>query len=187
MANGSPPGRRPGAAAAAVILALLTVLLAGCGGASERQGAGQGDGGGSAPVVVSAPWARTSPAGASTGAAYLTLTAAQDDALVGASVDASVAAAVQIHATTTAGHDTAGHGSSSGSGSATTTGALSMKPVERIELPKGKPVTLEPGGYHLMLVDLAQPLRRGGMVTLTLRLAVGGELSVGVPVRDNAP
>ncbi len=183
MANGSPPGRRPGAAAVAVVLALLTVVLAGCGGASDSQG----DGGGSAPVAVSAPWARTSPAGASTGAAYLTLTAAQDDALVGASVDASVAAAVQIHATTMAGHDTAGHGSSSGSGSATTTGAMSMKPVERIELPKGKPVTLEPGGYHLMLVDLAQPLRRGGTVTLTLRFAVGGELSVGVPVRDNAP
>lgn len=62
-----------------------------------------------------------------------------------------------------------------------------MKPVDRIELPKGKPVTLAPGGYHLMVDELARPLQRGTSITLTLHLAVAGDLSVEVPVRDNAP
>lgn len=168
---------------AAGVLALFGVVLAACGSGSGSRD----DDGGSASVVVSAPWARTSPAGATSGAAYLTLSAAQDDALTGASVDPSVAAAVQIHVTTMAGHDGTGHGTSSGSASATTTGAMTMKPVDRIELPKGKPVTLAPGGYHLMVVELARPLQRDTTITLTLHLAVAGDLSVEVPVRDNAP
>lgn len=177
--------RRPGAAGAAIaaLLGLVGFVLLGCGAGDDARGEGSE----SASVVVAAPWARTSPAGATSGAAYLTLTAAWDDALTGASVAPSVAAAVQIHATTNVGHDQAGHAGPSASASATTTGALTMKPVDRIVLPKGEPVTLAPGGYHLMLVDLAKPLQRGTSITLTLRFAVAGELSVEVPVRDTAP
>ena len=51
----------------------------------------------------------------------------------------------------------------------------------------GAPVTLQPGGLHLMLVDLKAPLVAGRSVALTLRLrdAQGRESSVPVelPVR----
>ena len=37
-----------------------------------------------------------------------------------------------------------------------------------LELPAGKTVELKPGGYHVMLMDLKQPLKAGDVVPLTL-------------------
>jgi copper(I)-binding protein len=47
-------------------------------------------------------------------------------------------------------------------------GVMKMRAVERIALPAGKTVKLEPGGYHIMLMDLAKPLKTGDMVPITL-------------------
>jgi len=47
-------------------------------------------------------------------------------------------------------------------------GVMKMRAVDAIALPAGKPVELKPGGYHLMLMDLAQPLPDGATVLLTL-------------------
>ena len=47
-------------------------------------------------------------------------------------------------------------------------GVMKMRPVGRIELPAGKPVKLAPGGLHVMLIDLKQPLKPGDKVPLTL-------------------
>ena len=45
---------------------------------------------------------------------------------------------------------------------------MRMRPVARIELPAGKPVKLAPGGLHIMLIDVKQPLKTGDQVPLTL-------------------
>lgn len=37
-----------------------------------------------------------------------------------------------------------------------------------LPLPAGKPVELKPGGFHVMLMDLKQPLKAGDTVLLTL-------------------
>jgi len=37
-----------------------------------------------------------------------------------------------------------------------------------LELPAGKPVDLKPGGYHVMLMDLKQPVKAGETVPVTL-------------------
>ena len=37
-----------------------------------------------------------------------------------------------------------------------------------LELPAGKAVELKPGGYHVMLLDLKQPLKEGDSVPVTL-------------------
>ena len=37
-----------------------------------------------------------------------------------------------------------------------------------LDLPAGKAVALKPGGYHLMLLDLKQPLKAGDTVSVTL-------------------
>ena len=37
-----------------------------------------------------------------------------------------------------------------------------------LELPAGKAVDLKPGGYHVMLMDLKQPLKAGDTVPVTL-------------------
>lgn len=47
-------------------------------------------------------------------------------------------------------------------------GIMKMRPLERIELPAGKAVTLAPGGLHVMLFGLKQPLKRGDKVPVTL-------------------
>jgi copper(I)-binding protein len=45
---------------------------------------------------------------------------------------------------------------------------MKMQAVPALELPAGKPVALEPGGYHLMLMQLKRSLKAGERVPLTL-------------------
>jgi copper(I)-binding protein len=45
---------------------------------------------------------------------------------------------------------------------------MRMSQVPAVELPAGKAVDLKPGGYHVMLMDLKQPVKEGGTVPLTL-------------------
>jgi copper(I)-binding protein len=49
-------------------------------------------------------------------------------------------------------------------------GIMRMRAVPRLALPTGVTVQLKPGSYHVMLMDLKQPLKKGDTVTLTLRL-----------------
>ena len=61
-----------------------------------------------------------------------------------------------------------------------------MRPVGVLDLPAGKTVELKPGGLHLMLMDLKQPIAKGGSIPLTLRFedakGVKSSLQVEVPV-----
>ena len=66
------------------VVALLAAPLTACGGGDDD-------------VTVAGQWARTSPAMATMGAAYMTLTASSDDALIGVSVPAEIAATAEIH------------------------------------------------------------------------------------------
>jgi periplasmic copper chaperone A len=47
-------------------------------------------------------------------------------------------------------------------------GMMKMNAVGRIALPANKTVELKPGGYHIMMMELAQPLKEGDTVPLTL-------------------
>lgn len=131
-------------------------------------------------VAVERAWARTSPAMATAGAAYMVLTAAADDELLGAKVDASVAGKVELHETKAAATDGTAPAASG-------MGAMTMVPVESISLPKGTAVALEPGGFHVMLLGLVTPLEAGSTLSLTLVFKNAGEQVVDIPVRDDAP
>jgi hypothetical protein len=48
---------------------------------------------------------------------------------------------------------------------------MKMRAVSGLELPAGKTVQLAPGGYHIMLMDLKQPLKKGDTVPITLKVA----------------
>ncbi len=72
--------------------------LAACG-SDAADTAATGDGSTEAGITTEGAWARTSPMMADAGAAYLVITSATDDALVGASVDPSIAGDAQIHET----------------------------------------------------------------------------------------
>ncbi|HEY8707701.1 MAG TPA: copper chaperone PCu(A)C [Burkholderiaceae bacterium] len=62
---------------------------------------------------------------------------------------------------------------------------MEMRQVEAIDLPPGKTVALEPGGYHIMFVGLKAPLKAGESFPMTLKFAKAGEVTV--PVKVEAP
>jgi hypothetical protein len=45
---------------------------------------------------------------------------------------------------------------------------MKMRAVPALDLPAGQAVELKPGGYHIMLLDLKQPVAQGASVPLTL-------------------
>jgi copper(I)-binding protein len=47
-------------------------------------------------------------------------------------------------------------------------GVMQMRAVDKLALPPGKPVELKPGGYHVMLMGLTQPIHAGDTVPITL-------------------
>lgn len=64
---------------------------------------------------------------------------------------------------------------------------MKMRAIPALELPAGKTVELKPGGYHVMLMDLKQPLQAGDMVPLSLVVeSAGGKretLELKLPVK----
>ena len=60
-----------------------------------------------------------------------------------------------------------------------------MQPVDGITIPAGKTVTLEPGGYHIMLEDLPADLAAGSQIRLVLTFEQCGPLNVTAEVRAN--
>jgi len=121
-------------------------------------------------VVATGAWVRTSPASAEAGAAYMTLTntSGSDVELVGATVPASVAATAEVHETSMA-----------------EGGMMSMKPVASLTVPANGSVELAPGGYHIMILQLAEPLVAGEDIPITLSFADGDEVQVIAEVRDS--
>jgi len=47
---------------------------------------------------------------------------------------------------------------------------MKMRAVPGLDLPAGKTVELKPGGYHVMLMDLKQPIKDGDLVEVTLTI-----------------
>jgi periplasmic copper chaperone A len=54
-------------------------------------------------------------------------------------------------------------------------GVMRMRHVEALDLPAGKVVKLAPGGNHVMLFEIRQPLKPGDKVKLTLKVERGGK------------
>jgi len=158
---------------------------------------GDDDGGSSTGgVTVENAWARQSPAATTRGAIYLDITSDKADALVTATVPASVAATVEIHETVTGDmtETTMAGGMTETTMAGGMTGTtmagsdmMSMRPIEKLDLPAGKKVSLKPGGYHIMLIDLAAPLTVGQQIDLTLAFESGASLTFKVEVREDAP
>ena len=62
-------------------------------------------------------------------------------------------------------------------------GAMKMQEkAGGIVIPAGESVTLEPGGLHVMLMGLKQPLKKGEEIELTLHFEKAGDVTVKVPV-----
>jgi copper(I)-binding protein len=61
---------------------------------------------------------------------------------------------------------------------------MRMRPLpDGLEIPAGGSVTLQPGGYHLMLLDLRHTLAPGATLELTLSFASGRQITVQAEIR----
>jgi periplasmic copper chaperone A len=95
-------------------------------------------------IHITKPWARATPKGAASGAAYMTITnnGKTPDRVTCVSSEAS--AECQIHTMTM------------------DNGVMKMRPVEGgLEIKPGETVALKPSGVHMMLIDLKHPLEQG--------------------------
>ena len=60
---------------------------------------------------------------------------------------------------------------------------MEMRQLESLELPAKQTVKLEPGGLHIMLLDLKNPLKLGDKVPLRLTLQRAGHSKTVVEVQ----
>jgi len=100
-------------------------------------------------VTIKEPWVRGTVRGQKATGAFMQLTATEPATLV--SVESPVAGSVQIHEMKMEND------------------VMKMRAIPRLDLPAGKAVELKPGGYHMMLMDLKQPLKKGEAVPISLR------------------
>jgi copper(I)-binding protein len=117
-------------------------------------------------VEVEEPWVRAAKEGQNT-AAYMVINSGMQDRLVGATAD--VASTVQIHESIMEGD------------------VARMRELPNgIPIEPGETVTLEPGGLHIMLMDLVKDLDEGDTVTLTLQFENRTNMTFEAPVRAGA-
>ena len=135
----------------------FVLLLAGIGAASAHSyklGA----------LEIGHPWARATPPTAPTGGGYLSIknTGTEPDRLISASSPA--AGAVQVHDMKMEGN------------------VMRMREHGPLEIKPGETVTLAPGGMHLMMMGLKEPLKQGEKVPLTLVFEKAGKIDVDLVV-----
>ncbi|WP_024973859.1 copper chaperone PCu(A)C [Ralstonia pickettii] len=121
-----------------------------------------------AQVTVQDAWVRGTVPGQTSSGAFMTLQSADGAKVVG--VTTPVAGTAEIHEMKMEGN------------------VMRMRAVPSLELPKGQTVQLKPGGYHVMLMDLKQPLAKDATVPLTLKVELADkrvvEQKVEARVRD---
>jgi copper(I)-binding protein len=121
-------------------------------------------------IEVSNAWTRATVAAQKTGGIYFDIRSAAPAKLV--AVASPAAARVELHNMKMEG------------------GVMKMSAVDALDLAAGQTVKLAPGGYHVMLIDLKQPLQAGGSVPFTLTVERADKTRVTVEskavVRDMA-
>jgi len=113
-------------------------------------------------IAIAAPFARATPV--KVGGAFMVLrnSGKADDKLVKAA--SPVAEHVELHE------------------HVMEDGAMRMRPVDGVPVPAGGSTALQPGGYHVMLIGLKQPLKEGERFPLTLTFEKAGTVTIEVPV-----
>jgi len=117
-------------------------------------------------IQVRHPWSRATLPGAKVSVGYMEIrnVGTQPDRLLSATTP--VAQRVEMHVTQRDGE------------------VMKMREVKTFEIPARERYALRPGGSHLMLVDLLQPLKTGERFTMRLRFERAGELEIELEVQE---
>jgi copper(I)-binding protein len=146
-----------------VLLVALPALLglATCGGGAEGP-----------QIEVEGAWARPSPKMAGAGAAYMVVKNRGNEADRLLSGQTPAAEVVELHESFMDEND-----------------VMKMRPVEGgyVEVPAGGDVELKPGGLHIMLIKLAEPLETGATIPLILSFEKSGDVEIEVLISDEPP
>ena len=116
-------------------------------------------------IAIRGAWTRQNPPGARVGGGYATIANGGEvsDRLI--AVSAPFAARGEVHRMEV------------------TDGVMRMRELtEGLEIAPGKSVTLEPGGYHMMFLDITEPPMEGSFVPVTLVFERAGEVTLDLPV-----
>jgi len=120
-----------------------------------------------ANISVTDAWARATLPGQQVSGAYMQIQSDADARLVG--VSSPAVARVEVHEMKMDGD------------------VMRMRELKSVDLPKGKVVSLQPGGFHLMLMNVKKPLVAGDIIPFTLVVESGGKrqkIEVKVEARD---
>jgi len=119
----------------------------------------------SGDLHIGEPWARAMLPGQPTGGAYMTIRndGQEPDRLT--AITSPAAGKVEIHSMEMKGE------------------VMEMRPVEGgLEIPAGESVALEPGGLHLMFLEVKTPFAQGAEVPVTLEFEKAGKIELNLPV-----
>jgi len=140
--------------------ALLPVVLTAAAHAGEVASLG--------PLEIETPWARATIGTARPGAAYVTFRNTGDQLEKLVDISTPAAAHPEVHEMTEE------------------DGVMKMRPAGPLEIPPGEEVHLAPGGMHIMLMQLRQPLEEGESIPITFIFEEAGEITVSAPIASLA-
>lgn len=117
-------------------------------------------------IVYRDVWGPTSPKSVANGAVYLVIEnkGSEADRLIGAS--SPVAETVELHE----------HFNEDG--------VMKMRPMDGLDIPAKGTRMLKPGGYHIMLIGLLEPLEAGNTISVTLMFEKSGEIALEAEIRE---
>lgn len=120
-------------------------------------------------LTVSSAWSRAMPPSVPTGAAYFKLNNAgeQQERLIGAQTPR--AGKTELHTHVHEGD------------------IMRMEQIDSVEIPAGGQAEFKPGGNHVMMFELKEPLVAGDSFPLTLIFEHAGEVTVDVMIQEDAP
>ena len=112
-------------------------------------------------ITIDHPWARATPSAVKNSAAFMSFSnTGSADKLI--SVTGGVAKEIQLHSMVTE------------------AGVMKMREIKALDIPANGKAELTPGGFHIMLIGIADGLKEGTKFPLALKFEKAGEITVQV-------
>jgi len=118
-----------------------------------------------AEITIETPYVRAVPPGQMNSAAFMQLNNSGSEQVALISASSSIAKNVELH-----NHINAD-------------GVMKMRQVDKVNIAANGTASLQPGGYHIMLIGLNQDLTEGQEIDLKLQFSDNSEQALTIPVQ----